>query len=223
MTDAVKARIFEPFFTTKEVGKGTGLGLPMVQGIVKQHRGWITCTSVPGAGTRLDLYLPLADPAAVPRSVLRSSLSVSTTPPHPREGLPNSLIDTPPNGTDARPTVLLVDDEVMIRDIGRAVLARAGYRVLTADDGVEAVDVFAREHDRISLVILDVTMPRMSGRDAFRHMIDIDPSARVLFSTGYSAEDIAELDGSVGLLGKPYRPHELLAAVRAALAAQPAA
>ncbi len=95
--------------------------------------------------------------------------------------------------------------------------------MLTADDGVEAVDVFARECDRISLVILDVTMPRMSGRDAFRHMMDLDSSARVLFSTGYSAEDIAELDGSVGLLGKPYRPHELLAAVRAALAAQPAA
>jgi PAS domain S-box-containing protein len=221
MTEEVKARIFEPFFTTKEVGKGTGLGLPMVQGIVKQHRGWITCSSAPGAGTRLDLYLPPADPAAVPRSVLRSSLRVATPPP--QASIFDALVDTPPDGSDARPTVLLVDDEAMIRDIGRAVLARAGFRVLTADDGAEAVEVFTRERDRITLVILDVTMPRMSGRDAFRHMVEVDPAARVLFSTGYSAEDIAELDGSVGLLGKPYRPHELLAAVRAALAVQPVA
>ena len=106
----------------------------------------------------------------------------------------------------------------MIRDIGRAVLDRAGYRVLTADDGAEAVDVFSRERERVSLVILDVTMPRMSGRDAFRQLVKLKPSARVLFSTGYSGGDLAELDGSVGLLGKPYRPQELLAAVQAALA-----
>jgi len=221
MTDEVKAKIFEPFFTTKEVGKGTGLGLPMVQGIVKQHRGWVTCTTAPGAGTRLDLYLPPADAEAVPRSVLRSSLPVPTPPP--RLPVEASEAAEAHDDADLRPTVLLVDDEAMIRDIGRAVLDRAGFRVLTADDGVEAVDVFGRERDRIALVILDVTMPRMSGRDAFRHLVELDPGARVLFSTGYSAGDIAELDGSVGLLGKPYRPHELLAAVRAALDAQPVA
>ena len=90
--------------------------------------------------------------------------------------------------------------------------------MLTADDGAEAVDVFARETRTVSLVILDVTMPRMSGRDAFRQLVKINPSARVLFSTGYSGGDLTELDGSVGLLGKPYRPNELLAAVQAALA-----
>jgi two-component system cell cycle sensor histidine kinase/response regulator CckA len=215
MTEAVKARIFEPF------GKGTGLGLPMVQGIVKQHHGWVTVSSSPGAGTRLDLYLPPADHDAAPRSVLRSSLPVAApqppTPPPQKsaELLPANGPEAAPD--DARPTVLLVDDEEMIRDIGRAVLARAGYRVLTADDGAEAVDVFARERDRVSLVILDVTMPRMSGRDAFRHLVEIDPAARVLFSTGYSGGDLNELGGSVGLLGKPYRPHELLEAVNAAL------
>jgi CheY-like chemotaxis protein len=123
---------------------------------------------------------------------------------------------------DSRGTILLVDDEAMIRDIGRAVLNQAGFRVLTAEDGVEAVEVFRREYGQIDLVVLDVTMPRMSGRDAFRHLIDFDPSAKVLFSTGYSSEEIAELDGAVGLLSKPYRPHELLAAVQTALDGEPA-
>jgi len=218
MTEEVRARIFEPFFTTKEIGKGTGLGLPMVQGIVKQHRGWITCISAIGAGTRLDMYLPPADMATTARSVHRSGLP-ATAPPAPRtvDAEAKRALDS----TDTRTTVLLVDDEEMIRDIGRAVLDRAGYRVITADDGAEAVDVFARERDRVSLVILDVTMPRMSGRDAFRHLVELNPNARVLFSTGYSGGDLAELDGSVGLLGKPYRPHELVAAVQAALAAPP--
>jgi PAS domain S-box-containing protein len=218
MTEDVRARIFEPFFTTKEIGKGTGLGLPMVQGIVKQHRGWITCLSAPGAGTRLDMYLPPADLATTARSVHRSVLPAAA-PPAPRTVDAESKRAT--DSGDTRTTVLLVDDEEMIRDIGRAVLDRAGFRVLTADDGVEAVDVFSRERDRVSLVILDVTMPRMSGRDAFRHLVELNPNARVLFSTGYSGGDLAELDGSVGLLGKPYRPHELVAAVQAALAAPP--
>lgn len=217
MTEDVRARIFEPFFTTKEIGKGTGLGLPMVQGIVKQHRGWITCNSAPGAGTRLDIFLPPADSATTARSVHRSVLAAAPPAPRTVENESKRSLDT----ADTRTTVLLVDDEEMIRDIGRAVLDRAGYRVLTADDGVEAVDVFARERDRVSLVILDVTMPRMSGRDAFRHLVELNPNARVLFSTGYSGGDLAELDGSVGLLGKPYRPHELVAAVQAALAASP--
>jgi DNA-binding response OmpR family regulator len=112
----------------------------------------------------------------------------------------------------------LVDDEAMIRDIGRAALTSAGYEVLLAEDGAEAVEVFQREHERIDLVILDVMMPRLSGRDAFRQMTAIVPNIRVLFSTGYSSEELTELDGAVGLLTKPYRPQELLAAVEAALA-----
>ncbi len=235
MTNEVQARIFEPFFTTKGQGKGTGLGLPMVQGIVKQHQGWVTCDSAPGAGTRLDLYLPPADPSTVSRAILRSPASAPSSAPQPdisRTPLPRPaqpivseelVTDLEPTVSDLKPTILLVDDESMIRQLGQVVLNRAGFQVLTADDGVEAVDVFGREHDRIDLVILDVTMPRMSGRDAFRHLLEIDPTARILFSTGYSDEHIAELDGAVGLLSKPYRPHELLTAVQSALETQPAA
>jgi PAS domain S-box-containing protein len=199
MTDEVKRRLFEPFFTTKGPGKGTGLGLPMVHGIVKQHRGWIAVRSSLGEGTRVELNLPVSDLASTPL---------------PRAGMQLAL--APPASGDS-PTVLLVDDEAMIRDLGSAVLTKAGYRVLTADDGVHAVELFTRNHPDIDLVILDVTMPRMSGRDAIRHMTEIDPSARILFSTGYTTDDLAEVDGSIGLLSKPYRPQELVAAVRAAL------
>lgn len=210
MTDEIKARIFEPFFTTKEVGKGTGLGLPMVQGIVKQHHGWITCQSQPQRGTRFDLYLPAAqEPSSSPEQPTQSRPA--------RVKAKNCVGEPSVECSDQRPTILLVDDEELIRNLGQTVLLNAGYDVLTATDGAEAVDVFSREHKRIQLVILDVTMPRMSGRDAFRHLIEIDPTARILFSTGYSAEEIAELDEAVGLLHKPYRPHELLSTVKSLL------
>jgi PAS domain S-box-containing protein len=218
MTDEVKAHLFEPFFTTKGVGKGTGLGLPMVQGIVKQHRGWVTCASAPGAGTRIDLYLPPAAADAVPRAVLRSPPAVTPLADMTRTPVPAATVSRPaPVSAGGRTTILLVDDESMIRSIGRAVLEKEGFRVLTAEDGVEAVEVFTREYTGVALVVLDVTMPRMSGHDALRHMLEIDPSVRVLFSTGYSSLDLAETEGTVGLLAKPYRPQELVAAVQAAL------
>jgi CheY-like chemotaxis protein len=97
-------------------------------------------------------------------------------------------------------------------------LETAGYAVIEAEDGAEAVEVFRREHERIDLVLLDLTMPRLSGRDAFRAIREIDPGARVLFSSGYSADNLSEVDGAKGLLSKPYRPPDLLAAVRRAVA-----
>ncbi len=212
MTDEVKARLFEPFFTTKGVGKGTGLGLPMVHGIVEQHRGWVTCESTPGVGTRFDLYFPLAAPALEEESVGEPSPSV-------RSAAPANVAETSASGASGASgaTVLFVDDEPMIREVGRTVLERAGYNVLTANDGVEAADIFAIKHSTIDLVVLDVTMPRMSGRDAFGKLVATNPQVKVLFSTGYSAEEVAELNGAVGLLSKPYRPKELLEAVQAAL------
>jgi PAS domain S-box-containing protein len=205
MTPEVRARIFEPFFTTKPVGQGTGLGLPMIHGIVQQHSGWVECETAPGRGTRFDLYLPLATVGTgpTPRPIDRRPMT-----PAPDVATP------PPVGSR---TVLLVDDEDMIRCLGRSVLEQAGYKVLEAHDGADAVDLFRREHDHIDLVILDLTMPRLSGRDAFRSMTEIAPAARVLFSSGYSADDLSDVTGAVGLLAKPYRPQDLVTAVRRAL------
>lgn len=211
---AVREKLFEPFFTTKGVGKGTGLGLPMVHGIMRQHEGWITVDSLPGLGSRFSLFLPATVEPVPKRPGINSRLS-GDSGEHMPLGVetPAPLSAIPHNGN----TVLLVDDEDMIRSLGKAVLLANGFKVLEAEDGQEAVDLFEKERDRITLVVLDVTMPRLSGRDAFRAMKLIDPDVRVLFSSGYSSEDVAEIDGSAGLLSKPYRPHDLLVAVRRAL------
>jgi two-component system cell cycle sensor histidine kinase/response regulator CckA len=219
MTPEVKAHIFEPFFTTKPIGQGTGLGLPMVHGIVRQHGGWIECDTAPGRGSRFDLYLPRA---AAPAPTQTPPNGVTPRPadrPADRPATPPDVATPPPDGSK---TVLLVDDEDMIRHLGRSVLEAAGYKVLEAHDGAAAVDLFRREHDRIDLVILDLTMPRLSGRDAFRSMTAIAPDARVLFSSGYSADDMFDVSGAVGLLAKPYRPQDLVTAVRRALGTRPA-
>jgi CheY-like chemotaxis protein len=119
----------------------------------------------------------------------------------------------PPGGE----TILLVDDEPLVRGLAKAVLEAGGYRIIEAEDGIEAVDWY-RDHPRdAGLVIMDLTMPRLSGRDAFRQIRTIDPRARILFSSGYSAEELTDVDGSVGMLAKPYRPAELLATVRTAI------
>ncbi len=248
MSPEVQSRIFEPFFTTKEVGKGTGLGLPMVLGIVKQHQGWIAVRSAPGAGTCITLYLPVAAAPATPPSTLRNGLprpltvlegpngptapsaSPSFAPPANRSSAPSATPSPAPSAwlsssvAGPEPTadgrgrtggcILLVDDEEMIRCIGAAVLRQAGYEVLLAADGVEALEIFERECDHIDLVILDVMMPRLSGRDAYRQMVARRPDIRVLFSTGYAGEGLEELEAAAGLLHKPYRPPELLATVR---------
>jgi CheY-like chemotaxis protein len=192
-----REHIFEPFFTTKGPGQGTGLGLAMVFGIVRQHDGWIECASVPGRGTRFDIYLP------------RHHAPVSSGPPSP--------VPAPPSG--GRETVLLADDEEPVRDLGRTILEGYGYRVLAARDGQDAVEVYRRERERIDLVILDLTMPRVSGRDALRQLLKIDPRVRVLLASGYGTEHVPDEDRehTHGFVGKPYRPEDLARAVRAAL------
>jgi PAS domain S-box-containing protein len=192
-----QAHIFEPFFTTKGPGKGTGLGLAMVFGIIQQHQGWVECHSVPGRGTRFDIYLPrLYAPAPAEDS--------------------KSVADKPTGGHE---TILLVDDEPLVRNLGQTILEGFGYRVLLGNDGQDAIDIYQREHARIDLIILDLTMPRLSGRDALRRLLKINPHTRVLLASGYSAEHITEEDHEqvLGFVSKPYRPDDLALAVRTAL------
>ncbi len=193
----IRQRIFEPFFTTKRPGQGTGLGLAMVFGIVKQHQGWIDCHSETGCGTRFDIYLP--------RFVEGTGIS-----PEPAAA---------PTSNGGSETILVVDDEQMIRNLGRTILQRQGYEVLLAEDGQEAVEIYTREPQRIDLVILDLTMPRLSGRDTLRELRQINPDVPVLFASGYSAEHMSdsEREGVLGFINKPYRPQELANTVRAAL------
>jgi two-component system cell cycle sensor histidine kinase/response regulator CckA len=194
----IRTRIFEPFFTTKEPGKGTGLGLAMVFGIVKQHQGWIDFSSEMGQGTCFDIFLPRHVPWTIPDPVKSADRQA------------------PRGGSE---TILLADDEPMIRKLGKTILERYGYHVLLAEDGLEAVQLYERERERIGLVLLDLTMPRLSGHDALQHLLQLDPLVRVVFASGYSAE---HLDQSyhkrvMGFINKPFRPEQLAQVVREVL------
>jgi CheY-like chemotaxis protein len=189
-------KIFEPFFTTKEQGKGTGLGLAMVFGIIQQHKGWIECQSVLGRGTRFDLYLPRCLEAAAPAETAES-----------------------PDSATGHETILLVDDEPMIRNLGRAILTKHGYQVLLAENGREATAIYRRDRERVDLVLLDLTMPEMSGRETLAQLRQIDGGVRVLYMSGYSSDQLSEssMAGALGFLNKPFSPKQLAATVRKTL------
>ncbi len=190
-------RIFEPFFTTKQPGEGTGLGLSTVFGIVKSHGGHIRCYSEPGVGTTFRIYFPVADRETV--------ISLADT------------IDMPAGGTE---TLLLVDDEDEVRKLGAEMLELAGYTILTAANGRDALEVYARERESISLVILDLVMPEMGGRKCLGEILKMDPLARVLIASGYSANGPAKdalESGAAGFISKPFDLKRLLVAVRKAL------
>jgi len=195
MDEATQRRIFEPFFTTKGLGRGTGLGLSTVYGIVKQHEGWITLESVLGTGTIFRCYLPR-----------------STDSPEEFSAIPARK--GPLNG---RETILLVDDEEMIRDLGRQILTMEGYTVITAGDGREAVDLFLAERGTIDLVLLDLSMPRMSGLEVLERIRKVDPKVKVVLSSGYRAEEVHDperFSGASAFLSKPYRVDVLSRIIR---------
>lgn len=188
------SHIFEPFFTTKESGKGTGLGLPMVYGIVKNHGGCIQCNSEPGKGTSFKIYLPATD-------------DVCTREQGPKGG--------PVLGREE--TILLVDDEDFIRTLASEALQHFGYRILCAETGEDALKVYEAEADRIRLVILDLVMPGMGGRQCLLRLLEKRPQPDVIIASGYS-EEASEADllklGARRFINKPYNIQQLLNVMR---------
>jgi len=185
------SRIFTPYFTTKAAGKGTGLGLAAVYGIMKQHHGAIEVSSTPGFGTVFRLLFPVA------------AVQVK----------PQRAIERPLPGTG---TILLIDDEEIIQSAAQAILQRLGYEVLVARDGMEGLATFAKYQEDIDLVLLDMVMPGMGGRECFYRLRALDPEVRVLLASGFSQSgDLAAIlrDGALGLLRKPYNTLDLSRAV----------
>ena len=189
-------RIFEPFFTTKEVGKGTGLGLATVYGIVKQHQGWIEVESETGKGTAFKVFLPRSVEPAEPANEPPADNAVR-------------------GGTE---TILVVEDEVAVRELVCNLLARHGYQILQAESGPKALQVWRDSKDRIDLLLTDLVMPdQMNGRELAEKLWAERPRLKVIFTSGYSAEAVGKdfvLRRGLNYLQKPYHPHKLALAVR---------
>jgi CheY-like chemotaxis protein len=189
-------RIFEPFFTTKEVGKGTGLGLATVYGIVQQHEGWIEVESQLGRGTTFRIYLPEADGAAERQAG-----------------------DVPARAAGrGRETILVVEDEPAVRELVRDLLSQHGYRVLEAENGPRALEVWREHKARIALLLTDVVMPEsMNGRELAEQLCRERPGLKVIFTSGYSADVLGReqlLERGIRYVQKPFHPKSLVQAVR---------
>ena len=194
--EPAKQRIFEPFFTTKDLGKGTGLGLSIVYGIVQQHDGQINVYSEPGKGTTFKIYLKLID-SKIDRGVAALPLPVT-------------------GGTE---TILVAEDDSDVKRFMTQTLTHFGYQVIEAQDGEEAVRKFAEFGREVQLLILDVVMPKMNGKEVYREICKSGKNIPVLFSSGYTGDIINRkgvLEEGVGFISKPMTPHDLLAKVRAA-------
>jgi two-component system, cell cycle sensor histidine kinase and response regulator CckA len=194
------ARIFEPFFTTKQPGRGTGLGLSMVQSVVKQHRGWVEVDSEIGHGTTFTIYLPTAPSAALPRGTDNAAA--------PRER--------------ASGTILLVEDEADLRTTTRALLQQRGYTVIEAANGAEAVEQWSRHAHEISLIYTDLVLPDgMTGRTLAERAQRERPDIKIIFTTGYS-RDVAgrelRLCEGENFVQKPCHPNRMLQILRRSLA-----
>ena len=189
-------RIFDPFFTTKEMGRGTGLGLASAYGIIKAHGGYIDVESATGQGTTFSIYLP------------RSEREVQ------------KVVQTDEEIIEGMGTVLLIDDEAVILEVGRELLEAMGYRVLVARDGKEGIEVYKKNQDEIDIVVLDIVMPHMGGGEAYDHLKEINPDVKVLLSSGFSIDgEAAEIleRGCDGFIQKPFKMKQLSQAIREVL------
>ena len=206
MDPSTVARIFEPFFTTKEPGQGTGMGLATVYGVLKQHGGWIEVDSAPGRGTAIRSYFPLSEDGVI---------DLEKTEVTPLEPAANASI-----------TILVVEDEEMLREFVSEALSALGYRVLSAPNGRAALEVWAAHREEIDLLLTDVVMPEsISGRQLAHTLIVDKPDLKVIFTSGYSAELFGsdfEREKEHIFLPKPYLPDRLAQTVAAHLQSQPA-
>jgi PAS domain S-box-containing protein len=202
MEPHTQEHVFDPFFTTKEVGKGTGLGLSTLYGIIKGHGGQVSCHSDPGQGTTFKIYLPVYQPDS-------STCVFSVSRP-----------EQPLTGSE---TILLVDDEEALREVGVLTLESMGYQVLTAASGEEALGIYADRGGEIDLVVMDLGMPGMGGHKALQGILELNPQAKVVIDSGYSAEGQAKASlesGAADFLAKPFGRQDLLATVRRVLDSQ---
>jgi two-component system cell cycle sensor histidine kinase/response regulator CckA len=197
MSEGLRSRIFEPFFTTKPTGKGTGLGLAVVYGIVQSHHGYIDVVSAQEKGTTFHVYLV---------AYTEASMALPVEKEQPVTG-----------GTE---TILVVEDEPALRELVTELLESGGYTVLQAQDGLEGLEKFTRNKDAIDIVITDMGLPRLSGQDMFARLRELSPNASVILASGYLDPDLkARLfsEGAKGFIQKPYQPHQVLRAIRAVL------
>ena len=199
MSPEIIENIFDPFFTTKETGRGTGLGLAMAYGIVKSHRGFIACKSLPEQGTTFDIYLPLA------------------------KGVEVDPVETDADGPlnqGNNETILVVDDEKALREVSEQMLGASGYRILLADCGEKAIEMYRERGADIDLVILDISMPGMGGHRCMECLLDMDPEVKIIMASGYSKDISARQaveKGALSYLAKPFSMKELLEVIRRVL------
>ncbi len=196
MDDQTKAKIFEPFFSTKDVGRGTGLGLSVVYGIIESHRGFVDVASEKEKGTVFAIYFPV------------NGIEEE------RQEQPKERTTRMPGGTE---TILLIEDEEMLRQLVESILTSNGYRVVTAADGERGVNVFRTNRELIGAVLSDLGLPRLSGQEVVAQIKQIDPNARVVIASGYISPDVKDRLENLGVktfVQKPYMSQEVLNAVR---------
>jgi CheY-like chemotaxis protein len=192
----VQDRMFEPFFTTKAPGRGTGLGLSMVYGIVKNHHGHIECDSAPGVGTRFNIYFPVSKSENAlkdERSTTKEKLSTGNE------------------------TILVIEDDEAVLDALKRMLEHFGYSIITASNGEEAIDIYLVEQERIDLVILALNMPGMGGRKCLERLLEITPDLKTIITSGYSSAASVEgisKSGTFVFIEKPYLHEDLLRTIR---------